>query len=76
MLHAFQVEEYVVVPVVSGFVWAGAPAHYNLIAGAIDWGHNGGISAAQLEQWNTAMGWTNVQRPDASEWQETDRSIT
>lgn len=39
LLQAFQVEEYVVIPVVSGFGTCGAPAHYNLIAGAIHWAH-------------------------------------
>ena len=75
-LQAFQVEDYVVIPVVSGFGWAGAPAHYNIIAGAIHWGHNGGISVLQIELWNTALGWSNVVRPDDMEWQQTDRSIT
>jgi hypothetical protein len=76
LLHMFQVENYAVIPVVSGFGWAGAPAHYNLISGAIDWAHNGGVLPGVIEKWMEEQGDTQVPRPPVQQWQRTGRSVT
>ena len=51
LLQTFQVGELVVVPLVAGFGWCAAPAYYNVIAGAIDWAHNGGLPHTVLNTW-------------------------
>ena len=76
MLQMFQVGEYAIVPVVSGFGWAGAPAHYNIIAGAIDWAHNGGVTSDQIDQWTKQLGWEVLPQHPEPSWNPRWRSIT
>lgn len=56
LLQACQYGDLVVFPLVAGFGWTAAPAYYNIIAGAIDWAHNGGISDHQLDLWTRTQG--------------------
>ena len=56
MLQAFQVGDFIIIPLVAGFGWSAAPAYYNVIADCIDWAHNGGISRKQLNLWIKIQG--------------------
>ena len=58
LLQTFCVGTWVVIPFVAGFGWCAAPAFYNVIASAICWAHNGGLSGAQLDSWALALGHT------------------
>jgi len=49
MLQIYQHGDLAIIPLVAGFGWCAAPAYYNVIAGAIDWAHNGGISRNLLD---------------------------
>jgi hypothetical protein len=51
LMQIFQLGDMAVIPLVAGFGWCAAPAYYNVIAGAIDWAHNGGITDDQLDHW-------------------------
>jgi hypothetical protein len=52
LLHVCQFGDLVVVPLVAGFGWCATPAHYNVVAGAVDWVHNGGVCDKVLDQWS------------------------
>jgi hypothetical protein len=72
LLQAFQVGDLVVIPLVAGFGWCAAPAYYNVIADAIDWAHNGGLTDATLDTWAREAGHSPGPRnPDT-----TERSLT
>jgi hypothetical protein len=51
LLQTFLVGDMAIIPLVAGFGWCAAPAFYNVIAGAIDWAHNGGVSDNCLDAW-------------------------
>ena len=72
LLQIFQVGEMLILPLVAGFGWAAAPAYYNVIAGAIDWAHNGGISSQRLDAWTFLQGESLSPRGKDNK----DRSIT
>ena len=72
LLQIFQFGDLLVIPLVAGFGWNAAPAYYNVIAGAIHWAHNGGISPTQLDTWTITQGRTPHPRPR----DHTGRSIT
>jgi hypothetical protein len=72
LLQTFQFGDLVIIPLVAGFGWSAAPAYYNVVAGAIHWAHNGGVSPIQLDQWTVAQGREPQPRPP----DHTDRSIT
>jgi hypothetical protein len=56
LLQMFQFGDWVIIPLVAGFGWSAAPAYYNVIAGAIHWAHNGGVSDTQLDEWSATQG--------------------
>lgn len=56
LLQSFCVGDWVVIPLVAGFGWCAAPAFYHIVAGAIHWAHNGGLTPEQLDIWTAAQG--------------------
>ena len=62
LLQTFLVGDLVIIPLVAGFGWSGAPAYYNVIAGAINWAHNGGIKDDPLDTWAHDQGSTPAVR--------------
>jgi hypothetical protein len=54
--QAVQFGEYILIPLVSMFGWSATPAYYNIVSGAIDWAHNGGIPDSVLDKWATQQG--------------------
>lgn len=72
LLQTFQVGDLVIIPLVAGFGWCAAPAYYNVIADAIDWAHNGGLSDAQLDSWTIEQGHSVSARNPVKK----DRSMT
>ena len=70
--QAFQVGDLIIIPLVAGFGWCAAPAYYNVIADAIHWAHNGGVSDATLDEWTQAQGRTPTPRSTG----RANRSIT
>ena len=72
LLQTVCVGDFILIPLVAGFGWSAAPAYYNVIADAIHWAHNGGVSDAQLDEWTIEQGRTPAQRAAT----RTNRSIT
>ena len=56
LLQTVQVGEWILIPLVSMFGWNATPAYYNVISGAIDWAHNGGIKRDTLNSWAVLQG--------------------
>ena len=72
LLQTFQVGDLVIIPLVAGFGWCAAPAYYNVIADAIDWAHNGGVTDQQLDEWAVTIGVT----PKVRNAEKEERSLT
>ena len=72
LLQTFSIGPWVVIPLVAGFGWCASPAYYNVIASAITWAHNGGLSPAQLDIWTRQQGRT----PSPRHSDVTARSLT
>lgn len=72
LLQTFCIGPWVVIPLVAGFGWCASPAYYNIIASAINWAHNGGISPEQLDQWTRLQG----RQPSTRNSDLQDRSLT
>ena len=72
LLQTFQVGDLVIIPLVAGFGWCAAPAYYNVIANAIDWAHNGGVTDQQLDEWAVTIGVT----PKVRNAEKEERSLT
>ena len=51
MTQALQFGEYIFIPLVSMFGGAPTPGYYNVISGAINWAHNGGVNRVVLQGW-------------------------
>lgn len=72
LLQTFRVGPWVIIPLVAGFGWCASPAYYNVIASAITWAHNGGLSTHQLDTWTRCQG----RLPSTRNSMITDRSLT
>jgi hypothetical protein len=51
-----QVDDLILFPLVTVFGWSASPIYYSLIGDAVHWAHNGGVTAATLDQWRTEQG--------------------
>ena len=51
-----QVDDLILFPLVAVFGWSASPIYYSLIGDAVHWAHNGGVTAATLDQWRTEQG--------------------
>jgi hypothetical protein len=84
MLHAVQVGNFVLIPLVMMFGWVAAPIFYAVVSGCVNWAHNGarddngewvpGLTATQLDRWRVQQGSLPAERPP--DQQMVDRSMT
>ena len=84
MLHAVQVGELILIPLVMQFGWVAAPLLYSVLSSCVNWAHNGsrdqaglwvpGVSPTVLDEWKLHQNVHVPARPQ--EQQISDRSMT